>query len=365
MSVRRFTLPALCLLLLGSAGAQDSLTVGVKPAPPFVIYERNQEEPEGFSIDLIRAVGRSMTPPRAIRFHYDTSLIEHLETVEAGEADLGIAATTISAERERFLDFSQPFFEDYLGLLVRARRRGIIGFFTGLFQFDIAFGELYTILGGILIYLLICSVGIWLIERGNSFSSYWLKGIGQGAWWTIVTMSTVGYGDFVPKRSLGRIIGVIVVFSGIVLFGVAIASLSSMLTINQMQTAIDGVKDLQGKRIGVIEGSTSESTAEGWNARLVPVESLEEGVNALRNESIVAFMHDASLLRHYLRITETRSDNLKLIIEEDFRFRYGITFPSGSDLREPVNIALLSLMEGDNSAYKRLRFKWFGSIFGE
>ncbi len=45
-------------------------------------------------------------------------------------------------------------------------------------------------------------------------------------WWSIVTLTTVGYGDYYPVTGTGRIIGVVVMVSGV---GI-IASLASMLT---------------------------------------------------------------------------------------------------------------------------------------
>lgn len=39
-------------------------------------------------------------------------------------------------------------------------------------------------------------------------------------WWSIVTVATVGYGDFYPTTERGRIIGLLVIFSGVGLFAV-------------------------------------------------------------------------------------------------------------------------------------------------
>ncbi len=49
---------------------------------------------------------------------------------------------------------------------------------------------------------------------------------GDAIWWAIVTITTVGYGDFYPVTYFGRVVGVFVMFSGV---GI-IASLASLLT---------------------------------------------------------------------------------------------------------------------------------------
>ncbi|MBM7096275.1 NAD-binding protein [Bacillus sp. H-16] len=40
----------------------------------------------------------------------------------------------------------------------------------------------------------------------------------DGFWWAIVTISTVGYGDFVPESVLGRITGVLLILTGVGIF---------------------------------------------------------------------------------------------------------------------------------------------------
>lgn len=47
-------------------------------------------------------------------------------------------------------------------------------------------------------------------------------------WWAIVTMTTVGYGDFSPTSTSGRVAAVLVMFAGISLISLLTASISSM-----------------------------------------------------------------------------------------------------------------------------------------
>ena len=52
---------------------------------------------------------------------------------------------------------------------------------------------------------------------------------GDALWWAIVTITTVGYGDFYPVTTLGRITGVFVMFAGVGIIGALASILASML----------------------------------------------------------------------------------------------------------------------------------------
>lgn len=55
------------------------------------------------------------------------------------------------------------------------------------------------------------------------------SGIIDSIWWSCVTLTTVGYGDVVPKTTAGRLIGVFVMFSGIVVMSLITAIIASVL----------------------------------------------------------------------------------------------------------------------------------------
>lgn len=52
---------------------------------------------------------------------------------------------------------------------------------------------------------------------------------GDAIWWGIVTITTVGYGDFYPVTTLGRLTGIFVMFAGIGIIGALASILASLL----------------------------------------------------------------------------------------------------------------------------------------
>jgi voltage-gated potassium channel len=67
-------------------------------------------------------------------------------------------------------------------------------------------------------------IGIYLAE--HEYQGANITNLGDAFWWAVVTIATVGYGDYYPVTAVGRIIAVIVMFSGIGIFLLLVGKLS-------------------------------------------------------------------------------------------------------------------------------------------
>ncbi len=74
--------------------------------------------------------------------------------------------------------------------------------------------------------LAISSVVILLVESGVQDAN--IHTAEQAIWWALVTISTVGYGDYYPVTTVGHIIGSIVIVTGVSFFGVISGYMASI-----------------------------------------------------------------------------------------------------------------------------------------
>ncbi|WKE64753.1 ion transporter [Gallaecimonas kandeliae] len=78
-----------------------------------------------------------------------------------------------------------------------------------------------TVLATMLVILVVVvggsSIAILLAEGSQPGSN--IKTAQDALWWALVTISTVGYGDYYPVTTAGRIISAVVIVSGVSLFG--------------------------------------------------------------------------------------------------------------------------------------------------
>nr|WP_243658770.1 transporter substrate-binding domain-containing protein [Tamaricihabitans halophyticus] len=86
------------------------------PYPPFQSTEN--DEIVGFDVDVVDEVAKRIGANQVI---FDTSFegIETGQSFEIGDCDVAAAGMTITPERERVMDFSDPYFDALQSLLVR------------------------------------------------------------------------------------------------------------------------------------------------------------------------------------------------------------------------------------------------------
>lgn len=71
--------------------------------------------------------------------------------------------------------------------------------------------------------------------------------VGEGIWWAIVTLATVGYGDVVPTTPWGRVIGSIVIVFGVTFLAFLTATVTSLFVSSEQEVAAEREREERAK----------------------------------------------------------------------------------------------------------------------
>ncbi|NJR46248.1 MAG: transporter substrate-binding domain-containing protein [Hyellaceae cyanobacterium CSU_1_1] len=330
----------------------EILRVGTKPFAPFAFVQDG--EYIGFSIELWEEIAEELE--LEYELYGEKTVTDLLESVSSGNTDIAIAGITITSEREKTVDFSHSFFESGLQILVPIHSEpSPVNTFLWLIFSPI----LLKTMGVLLIVISISAHLIWFFERKNNpemFPQEYFKGIWEACWWSVVTVVTVGYGDKAPIGIPGRIVATIWMFTGVLLVSYFTASVSSALTVQQLESSVQGLEDLNGKRVATVKGSTAAEYLANRPMKKVEYEFIEDAFQSLEESKVDAVVYDAPVLQNYA--ARDGVGKAKVVGSTFERQSYGIALKTNSPYREEINQAILSIVE--SGAYDEIYKKWFG-----
>jgi ABC-type amino acid transport substrate-binding protein len=312
------------------------LNVGTKAAPPFVIKHADGSF-SGISINLWEQIADRLQIDYTIKA-YDLQGL--LQAVKQKDIDVAAAALTITPQREAYLDFSHAFYVDGLGIAVpQSNDKNWIIALKRFISWE--FLSVILVLG---LVLLIFGCLAWFFERKHNrdeFHDDAVKGIGDGFWWSAVTMTTVGYGDKSPRSLGGRVIALVWMFTSVIIISSFTAAITSAVTVSQLGTSIQGPQDLVDVKVGTVTDSSSAQVLDQRAVHYMDYPSLEDCLRQLKNGRLDAVVYDAALLRY--QIKENFADALRVLPHTFTDQAYGLAFPSQHPTREIINQALLTI----------------------
>ena len=336
----------------GVAAAAEPLRVATRQVKPFVFEENGKLT--GFSIELWNEISKQLDVKS--QFVVKPTVKDLLAAVDGQTADLGIAAISITADRELKWDFSQPMFDAGLQILVSSH--GNEASFVGNLLAGILTRDFLIMIAMVLALIAVPAHIVWLLERrptGNMLThKSYFPGIFEALWWSGATLGAQA--DQMPKSALARVAALVWMFMSIILIAYFTANLTTTLTLQQLRGDIKGPEDLPGKNVASVKGSTSVEFLRQNNAQVSEYGKIEEAYQALLNNEVSAVVYDAPVLLYYASHEgKGKVQTVGTIFRKE---NYGIAFPANSRHRKPVNEALLKLKE--NGTYDQLYSKWFG-----
>lgn len=344
----------------------EPLRVGIRPAPPFVIIPEPDQavaepnpsvaEPNaavasatlsdrqysGVEIDLWKQIAQGQDLEYQYFVYED--LEQGLRDLSAGKLDLFFGAVPITAETLAQVNFSQPYHQSRPALLLRAAPPNPVAFLHPLLQ--IAIG------GGFIAFLCLHTLFahlIWLAERRRNpeqFPPQYSRGIREAFWFTSVTMTTVGYGDKVPRTPAGRRLSFVWMWVGMALTSSLTAGIASGLTLSFSQELTEEFNHRQllaQTKVAVPRQTLIPPALKGYPVRLVFTDSQTQALELLRRRQVEGLFGYADSLRYW----QSRLDQPAIrfaplpVPPVGYGFALGPTF---SQTRR-LNVALSQLQE--------------------
>jgi len=135
-----------------------------------------------------------------------------------------------------------PFFHELriLRLFILFRAFKIFRYTKSLQQFAQVLAskkfEFFTLMVFASVMISVSSVLIYVAEANNENSA--IDTIFEAFYWSFVTLSTVGYGDFVPVTDLGRVVAMVIIVSG-----VAVLAFTTSIVVSAFTEQLDSIKE--------------------------------------------------------------------------------------------------------------------------
>uniref|UniRef100_A0A8C6KJF7 Glutamate receptor n=1 Tax=Nothobranchius furzeri TaxID=105023 RepID=A0A8C6KJF7_NOTFU len=387
--------------LSNDSSAMENRTVVVTTIMegPYVMLKKNWElyegndQYEGYCVDLASEIAKhigikykiSIVPDGKYGARDSETKIWNGMVGELvyGKAEIAVAPLTITLVREEVIDFSKPFMSLGISIMIKKPQKSKPGVFSFLdpLAYEIWMCIVFAYIG--------VSVVLFLVSRFSPYEWHAEEpeegapeqgptdqppnefGIFNSLWFSLGAFMQQGC-DISPRSLSGRIVGGVWWFFTLIIISSYTANLAAFLTVERMVSPIESAEDL-AKQTEIAYGTLDAgSTKEFFRRSKIAVyekmwsymksaepsvftKTTAEGVARVRkSKGKYAFLLESTMNEY----TEQRKpcDTMKVGGNLDSK-GYGIATPKGSQLRTPVNLAVLKLSEA--GVLDKLKNKWW------
>ncbi|XP_004374461.1 glutamate receptor ionotropic, NMDA 2C [Trichechus manatus latirostris] len=343
---------------------------------------------KGFCIDILKKLAK------VVRFSYDLYLVtngKHGKRVRGvwngmiGEvyykrADMAIGSLTINEERSEIVDFSVPFVETGISVMV-ARSNGTVS--------PSAFLEPYSPAVWVMMFVMcltVVAITVFMFEYFSpvSYNQNLTSGkksggpsftIGKSVWllWALVFNNSVPIEN--PRGTTSKIMVLVWAFFAVIFLASYTANLAAFMIQEQYIDTVSGLSDKKFQRpqdqyppfrFGTVPNGSTErnirSNYRDMHTHMVKFNqrSVEDALTSLKMGKLDAFIYDAAVLNYMAG----KDEGCKLVTIGSGKVfattGYGIAMQKDSHWKRPIDLALLQFL-GDGETQK-LETVWLSGI---
>ncbi|CAD5320140.1 unnamed protein product [Arabidopsis thaliana] len=341
------------------------LKIGVPNRVSYKNYASKDKNPlgvKGYCIDIFEAAIQLLPypVPRTYILYGDgkknPSYDNLISEVAANIFDVAVGDVTIITNRTKFVDFTQPFIES--GLVVVAPVKGAKSSpWSFLKPFTI---EMWAVTGALFLFV---GAVIWILEHrfNEEFRGPPRRQIITVFWFSFSTMFFSHRENTVS--TLGRFVLLVWLFVVLIINSSYTASLTSILTVQQLTSRIEGMDTLiaSNEPIGVQDGTFAwKFLVNELNiapSRIIPLKDEEEYLSALqrgpRGGGVAAIVDELPYIKALLSNSNCK---FRTVGQEFTRTGWGFAFQRDSPLAVDMSTAILQLAE--EGKLEKIRKKW-------
>jgi polar amino acid transport system substrate-binding protein len=238
------------------ANMAKKLKVAVTNFSPFVIESNGKYS--GFEVELWELIAKEI----GVSFEYEKHDFQELiPLVAEKKADIAMASITINEKREEIIDFSYPTFHSGLRILL-SKNRSKINIRSTIKSFlTQGYKQLIKPLIILAVIIIIFGNVLWLAERTtNAFAKTYFPGVLQAMWLSLSII--LGSPAMVLVYKVQSWLGLAILQLGqlvkLAVLGLIVGELTAFITTRKIRLNIEGPKDLSGRTVATVQGTTSE-----------------------------------------------------------------------------------------------------------
>ncbi|XP_019447367.1 PREDICTED: glutamate receptor 3.4-like [Lupinus angustifolius] len=328
----------------------------------FVSKDKNPPGVKGYCIDVFEAAINLLpypVPRQYILFGNGDTNPDYNDLayqVSQNNFDAAIGDVTIVTNRTRILDFTQPFMESGLVVVVPVKRiKSSSWSFLQPFT-----AQMWCVTAA---FFLFVGTVVWVLEHRHNteFRGTPRQQITTVFWFSLSTMFFAHRENTVS--TLGRLVLIIWLFVVLIINSSYTASLTSILTVQQLSSQIEGIDSLTSgnQPIGIQEGSFAKKyLIDELNiapSRIVTLKNPDAYIDALtrgpNNGGVLAIVDELPYVELFMSNTNCK---FRTVGKEFTKSGWGFAFQRDSPLAIDLSTAILQLSE--NGDLQKIHDKW-------
>ncbi|CAN8285479.1 unnamed protein product [Cochlearia groenlandica] len=319
----------------------------------------NETTPTGYTIDIFEAALKKLpysVVPQYFAFDSDENYNELVKQVYDGVFDAVVGDVTITSHRSLIVDFTLPFTESGVSMLVPLRDNKNKNPWVFLEPWSL---DLWLTTG---CFFVLIGFVVWLFEHrvNNDFRGPPHHQIGTSFWFSFSTMVFAHREKVVSN--LARFVVVVWCFVMLVLTQSYTANLTSFLTVQQLQPTAINVNDLikNGDSVGFQHDSFVYDILIDLGfqkSKLIPFNTAEECNDLLSKGTSKGGISAAFDEVAYLKAILSKFCSKYAMVEPSFKTAgFGFAFPKNSPLTGDISRAILNVTQSDEM--KNIEKQW-------